>query len=99
VSRKSEPRTPAPEIVVKLVQQDNPTVEQGLRDAFATGIAASDEPQQIAEQAGRLLGSGCMVAVEAERGAWSRYRVSVRGYLLGQGAPVPIATVELTLPD
>lgn len=85
-----------PQIAVRLVQADNPTVEQGLRSAFAAGAAASDAPEQIAEQAARLLGPGCLVSVEAERDGWSRYRVAVRGYLLGQGAPVTIATVELT---
>lgn len=87
-----------PQIAVKLVQDDHPAVEQGLRDAFAASLAASHEPQAIAAQATRLLGNGCIVTVEAERAGWSRYRVAVRGFLLGQGAPVTIATIEVTQP-
>jgi len=74
-------------------------VEQGLRDAFAASLAASRDPQVVAAQTAGLLGRGCIVTVEAERAGWSRYRVAVRGFLLGQGAPVTIATVEVTRPD
>lgn len=90
------PTSAAPQITIKLVQQDHPGVEQGLRDAFGAGLAASREPQAIATHAAGLLGRGCIVTVEAERVGWSRYRVAVRGYLVGQGAPVTIATVEVT---
>ena len=88
-----------PQIAVKLVQDDHPAVEQGLRDAFAASLAASRDPQVVAAQTAGLLGRGCIVTVEAERAGWSRYRVAVRGFLLGQGAPVTIATVEVTRPD
>lgn len=84
------------EITVKLVQGDNPTVEQGLRSAFEAAVAASDQPATIATHAAQTLGSGCLVTLEAERGDWSRYRVAIRGHLLGQGPPVTIATVELS---
>lgn len=88
-----------PQIAIKLVQDDRPVVEQGLRDAFAASLAASTDSQAVAAHAARLLGNGCIVTVEAERAGWSRYRVAVRGYLLGQGAPVTIATIEVTQPD
>lgn len=86
-------------IGVKLVQADNPAVEQGLRSAFEASLAASAEPERIAVRAAQLLGQGCMVTVEAERGGWSRYRVAVRGQLLGQGAPITIASVEISQPE
>lgn len=91
----TKPRARA-EIAVKLVQGDNPTVEQGLRSAFEAAIASDSQPTAIATHAAQMLGSGCLVTLEADRGDWSRYRVAIRGHLLGQGPPVTIATVELT---
>jgi len=81
-------------VLVKLVQQPDADVEQGIHDAFTAACAAvpGGSTQQIAERAARALGRGVLVSPEAERGAWSRYRIAIRV----QGMPVTIATVEVT---
>ncbi len=81
-------------VTVKLVQQPDAEVEQGIRDAFEAASAAvpSGSTQHIAERAAAALGRGVLVSPEAERGTWSRYRVAMRV----QGMPVTIATVEVT---
>lgn len=91
IERKSELAV-QPTIAIKLVQQSDPQVEAGLRDAFTTAATISDDPRIVAERVAAMLGRGCTVVPEAERGAWSRYRVSVR--VLGE--PVTIASVEVT---
>lgn len=85
---------PGTRIVVKLTQEDNPAIERGLEDAFRAALLESGNSKRITTTAGHLIGGGCIVALEAERGAWSRYRVGFRV----QGKPVTIATVEVTLP-
>lgn len=83
-----------PQITVKLVQEANAAVEDGLRATFRAAIAqAGANPAAIAAVASRSIGAGALVTPEAERGGWSRYRVAMRV----QGLPVTIATVELTL--
>lgn len=86
-----------PRIDIKLVQGANPAVEAGLRQAFAAA-ALHDDPQRIADNAAQLLGRDCLVVVEAERDGWSRYRVAIRGYAVGERQPVTIATVEVVKP-
>lgn len=81
-------------VKVKLVQQPDADVEQGVREAFEVACAAvpSGSTQHMAERAAAALGRGVLVSPEAERGSWSRYRVAIRV----QGMPVTIATVEVT---
>jgi hypothetical protein len=82
---------------VQLAESSDVQIEQSLRRTFLVALteAASAEPEQIAACADWLLGVGCTVVLEAQKHAWSRYRVVVRV----QGLPVTIATIELTLPD
>ena len=79
-------------ITVKLVQGSQPSLEASLHTLFAAAADQTPDPRQLAVTAARLMGRGGSVTLEAERGAWSRYRVAVRV----QGMPVTIATVELT---
>lgn len=81
-------------VTVKLVQGSQPALEDSLHTLFVTAASQTRKPHERAAAAARLLGRGGSVTVEAERGAWSRYRVAVRV----QGVPVTIATVELTDP-
>ena len=78
-------------IVVKLVQGSQPDLEASLHTLFVTAASQTREPRERAAVVAQLMGRGGSVTVEAERGAWSRYRVAVRV----QGVPVTIATVEL----
>jgi hypothetical protein len=80
-----------------MTQGSHPAIEQNLRNVFAAAVAIlpAAEPALIAAEANRQLERGCSAALEAERGSWSRYRVSVRV----QGMPVTIATVEVTVTE
>ncbi len=91
--QRSQPQSEASvEIAVKLVQGSQPSLEASLHALFATAVDETPDPRQLPVTAARLMGKGGSVTLEAERGAWSRYRVAVRV----QGVPVTIATVELT---
>jgi hypothetical protein len=80
-----------------MTQGPHPSIEQHLRSVFTSAVVAvpTTEPALIATQANEQLGRGCSATLEAERGAWSRYRIVVRI----QGMPVTIATVEITLSE
>ena len=91
--QRSHAQSEAPiEIMVKLVQGSQPSLEASLHTLFAAAAEQTPDPRELALTAARLMGRGGSVTLEAERGAWSRYRVAVRV----QGVPVTIATVELT---
>ncbi|HEY0602216.1 MAG TPA: hypothetical protein VGD58_04850 [Herpetosiphonaceae bacterium] len=98
MSARSRARlSPEPQIAVTMTQGPHPAIEQNLRNVFvaAVAIVPSNEPSLIVSEANRQLERGCTAALEAERGPWSRYRVSVRV----QGMPVTIATVEVTVAE
>lgn len=98
MSARSRARlSPDPQIVVTMTQGPQPAIEQNLRSVFANAVAIvpSHEPSLILSEANLQLERGCSAALEAERGPWSRYRVSVRV----QGMPVTIATVEVTVSE
>lgn len=80
-------------VEVRLLEGGQPQIEDDLRRTWLAAARNGDTPERIAAVAGRALGDRVWVAVEAERGSWSRYRVSVR---VG-GQVITIATVELTL--
>jgi hypothetical protein len=81
-------------VEVRLLEGAQREIEDDLRQTWLAAASSAVTPEGIAAVAGRALGNRCWVTVEAERGRWSRYRVSVR---VG-GQTVTIATVELTLP-
>lgn len=85
-----------PQVAVTLAQAADDTVEQGLITAFRAALATGQrDSAQIAALVARDVGRGAVVTPEAERGAWTRYRVGVRVL----GMPVTIATVEVTQAD
>ena len=80
-------------IVVKLVQGSQPALETSLEQVFVAAVReAPGVPQAVAVVAAHSIGRGATVAVEAEKGGWTRYRVAIRV----QGMPVTIGTVEVT---
>lgn len=93
--RSKAPVSAEPQIAVTMTQGPHPAIEQNLRAVFANAVAIvpANEPALIAAEAKLHLDRGCSVALEAERGSWSRYRIAVRV----QGMPVTIATVEVTV--
>jgi hypothetical protein len=95
-ARSSTSANTTPQIAITMTQGPQPSIEQHLHSVFASAVATLPvaDPVLIVAHANDLLGRGCSAALEAERGAWSRYRIAVRV----QGMPVTIATVELMLP-
>jgi hypothetical protein len=81
------------QIVVHLAHTDAPHIADSLRGAFSQVLSAlpAASPEQIALHAAQTIG-GSRVVAEAERGAWSRYRVMLRA----GGEWITIATVEIT---